>query len=55
MGGPPLQVDPATGLVYNTGFDPGTADWQLDGAVDSAGEFNYTVTASHCAGNRTKR
>ena len=40
-GGPPRQIDLATGLAYNRGFDPGNSPKRLPpGAVDWSGGFN---------------
>lgn len=58
FGGPPLQVDQATGLVWNSGTDPGFQNRpillaQIEGAVDWSGKYNYTVATAHCFGDRS--
>ena len=50
--GMPLQVDPATGLASNTGFDPGNYMHRLPaGATDWSGGFNTTAAFAWCAGD----
>jgi hypothetical protein len=50
-GGPPRQIDLATGLAYNRGFDPGNSPKRLPpGAVDWSGGFNTTAAVAWCAG-----
>eukprot|EP01051_Picozoa_sp_SAG22_P004033 SAG22_NODE_207_length_15278_cov_4.056855_10_plen_171_part_00 len=56
LGGPPVQIDPVTGLVFNRGVNPGTdqtALLQFDNpitAVDWTGDFNKTAAKQHCLG-----